>query len=163
MTTIAVDLDRQAMASDSRCTSGDPDFATKKIYKAKDGTLIGYAGTVVDGIRFCEWIQAGADRSALPTFNEADFSALTLNKDGCLTWDYNCVPMEMRSRFYAIGSGGMAAMTAHFLGYTLEDSVDIACQIDSKSGAPIVVEFYKEVKRPARRAPTKTIKTGAKK
>lgn len=151
------------MASDSRCTSGDPDFATQKIFVASDGTLIGFAGMLVDGVRFAEWVQAGADRASLPEFSaKGTFSALTLGKSGCFAWDNECVPMAMRDRFYALGTGAMAAITARRLGRTLEEAVEIACLIDSCSAPPVVVEFYKEIKLPARKRATKT-KRGASK
>jgi ATP-dependent protease HslVU (ClpYQ) peptidase subunit len=160
MTTVAVDLDRMAMACDSRCTSGDPDFSTQKIYKSPDGTLIGFAGNVNDALIFVEWFQAGADRSNKPEFTEkGSFSALTLNKDGCSTWDNDCMRIAMCSRFYAIGSGGMAAMTARHCGKSIEECVHIACLMDSQSGGPVIVQEYLEIKTPVkRRAPNKNKK-----
>jgi ATP-dependent protease HslVU (ClpYQ) peptidase subunit len=161
MTTVAVDLDTMEMACDSRCTSGDPDFSTQKIFKSPDGTLIGFAGNVNDALNFVEWYQAGADRSNKPEFTEkGSFSALTLNKEGCSTWDNDCMRIAMCSRFYAIGSGGMAAMTARHLGKSIEECVQIACIIDSQSGGPVIVQEYQEVKVLARKRAVNKNKKG---
>jgi hypothetical protein len=164
MTTIAVDLDAMVMASDSRCTSGDPDFSTQKIYTLGNGALVGFAGNIADALAFIDWYKKGDLAAAKPNFGDAlSFTALTLDKDGCISWDSHCVPYPMLSKFYAIGTGAMVAMAAKHLGRDIQGCIELACVIDSRSGLPVVVKHYQEVKKPARRAPTKTTKKGSKK
>lgn len=147
MTTIAVDLDRGAMASDSRA-SADGFFATEKLFQIANGSLVGFCGVATDGLQFADWFAAGCNRKQLPVFSDKQtFNAITLGPDGCFMWDNDCVPIPMRERRYAIGSGGQAARAALSCGKSLEEAIEIACAIDPCSGLPVVCSEYKRMSR----------------
>lgn len=143
MTTIAVDLRTKQMASDSRVTCGDSFYETDKIFECEDGSLIGFCGGLADALLFVEWMKAGAVRSERPSYAESTFKALVLNHEGLASWGSDCVRMPMRGReFYAMGSGGQAAMGAMYAGAEIGHAIKIATLCDENSGGAVIVKQY---------------------
>lgn len=156
MTTVAVDLNRMVMMSDTLCTGGLPNFPTDKIFVAPDGTLIGIAGDLADCLIFVRWYQAGAEPKDCPVYaDDAEVEVLTLNKSGCHHWTRRCQPVIARAKFTGIGSGGLIAKTAMHLGKSLEEALIIAAELDNSTAGPFVSKAYVEIK-PAK--PSKEIK-----
>ena len=127
------------MVSDSKVTlegqRGDSMYEAQKIQE-KNGELIGCAGTNDHIEVFMKWYGSKRKKPILP--KDADFEALILKKDGRLvlydeTFSYDAI----KNPFYAIGSGGSAALGALHMGATLEQAIEIACKIDPASGLPI--------------------------
>jgi ATP-dependent HslUV protease subunit HslV len=130
MTTIIAT--RELMVSDTRCTFPVPFFAAK-IYRA-GGSLFGGAGDSVPIEKFIAW-KRGADR---PEFGEEDnFTILELDRDGLWMWDKNLVRLEVRNKFYAIGTGAQYAMGAMEAGATPAEAVKISARYDEHTGLPI--------------------------
>lgn len=147
MTTIVVDTENKIMGSDSRVT-GNIIFETEKIFTADDGTLIGFAGTLEDCITFKDWYIAGANLKEKPDFSEANtFSALTLNSDGCYLWSSRCMKMIVKSKYYSIGSGSLAAMASLECGKNIQESIAIAIKLDECSGGEIITKNYRRSRK----------------
>ena len=144
MTTIVATRDR--MVSDSKATisSADLVYPATKIFRAK-GMVVGACGDNGDCTRFIEWAQGGFKGKPEFTFKKDDeedsIIGLVLKEDGiyifCPSYP---APEKVNAEFFAIGSGGSAALVAMHLGKTPEEAVELACKVDElNSGLPLQV------------------------
>lgn len=154
MTTIVADLRTNQMAADSRVTSGNAFYESQKLFESPDGALIGVAGSMNDALLFVEWYQAGADRTQRPVWESDEFEALVLNEAGLARWNKDCMRLPVKGRqFYAIGSGGYAAMGAIYAGADLVEAIKIAAKCDLGTGGQVVIkELASHPRAKARRA-----------
>lgn len=130
MTTIAVN--RAMMAGDSLCDDGGMRTKGQKVFESADGCILGFAGSFAQGIRFVEWYED--EEGAPPNCDEV--SILILDRKGKITlWDGH--PTPIKEKFYAIGTGAQAAMSAMMCGKTPQEAVKIACKIDMNTGLPV--------------------------
>lgn len=139
MTTIAANRDR--MVSDSKVTMegghGDRVYQAQKIVIYK-GDLIGCAGANEQIEAFLKWYGTKKKKPQFP--RDTDFEALVLTKEGrLLAYDETLSRDVVTGDFYAIGSGGSAALGALYAGVSIETAVEIACRIDPHSGLPLQV------------------------
>jgi len=135
MTTIATD--GETMAGDGLVTSGGTIFGRNcvKVFKLKDGRLVGIAGSCHDVEPFLEWLENAGDK---PSLNE-NFEALVLLPSGvCLAYDERCRAIEEETPT-ATGSGREIALGAMAVGATAEEAVKAACERDTRSGGTITV------------------------
>lgn len=142
MTTIVASVTEGVMVCDSRCSStADPPFEMQKVSYTKEGDLIGCAGDVAHAIHFLEWYNSG--RKKRPSVeNVRYFCALVLKKDYIEFWDDNYTCMRLENKFFAIGSGSMAALGALYAGADAQKAVEIACIVD-KTGSGFPINSYK--------------------
>jgi ATP-dependent protease HslVU (ClpYQ) peptidase subunit len=141
MTTIASDL--RKICTDSSVNDGDQVWHEAKAERVGNG-IYGMAGNAVDASKFMTWIRRGK-RGGKPKVEE-DFCALELTPDGLFLYDEKLHPMRI-TQPYAIGSGAKAARAAMVCGKTVEEAVEIACDIDSGSRTPIQVYALTEEKK----------------
>ncbi len=135
MTTIAAS--RTEMAADSKCTNGNQSFKTRKLYRIGDA-IVGAAGNDGGINKFLEWIRAGDPDLETPKFAKDDeLEALVLTPAGLFSYGTSCAPDEVLDEFYAIGSGGNAALAAMHLGCSPSAAVEVACKVDNGSGLPV--------------------------
>ena len=137
MTTIAANHAR--MVSDSQVTmeggNGDRVYQAQKIIRFK-GDLIGCAGSNQQIEAFLAWYGTKKKKPQFP--KDVDFEALILTSKGDLfAYDETLSRDKLVGDFYAIGSGGSAALGALYAGASLEQAVTIATRIDPYSGLPI--------------------------
>lgn len=152
MTTIACNL--ELMASDSRVTLDgfDVTYPAIKIFRAKD-MIVGGAGDGENVNLMIEWAKTGFKPSSRPKYrkkrdkdDDSDALLLILKRDGIyILADMDSEPEKIEADFYAVGSGGDAARVAMKLGQTPENAVELACEVDNKSGPPVQVLRLKDV------------------
>lgn len=139
MTTIAAN--HEVMASDSKITmetkTDSRNYTASKLV-VKMGDIIGTAGTVDLCDKFVAWYGTKKKKPVFP--KEADFEGLVLTKDGTLVhFDETLSRNVLRDPFFAIGSGGHAALAALHLRCDPVRAVEIACLVDPFSGPPVQV------------------------
>lgn len=141
MTTIAANKDK--MVSDSKVTwetkSEDHTYSAQKLFlHPKTGDIIGAAGDNNHIEAFLAWY---GTRKKKPEFGaNADFEAIVLTTKGDIwVYDETLSRDKIKGDFYAVGSGGNAALGALYMGATLEQAVEIACKVDPHSGPPTQV------------------------
>jgi hypothetical protein len=135
VTTIVCNL--ECMAADNRTTGAGPMFHHHKIHRIK-GSLFGFAGDTMLGAIMLKWLNGPRDLEALykliPPDHRDDVWALELSKTGISFWNAWGVSVPLMDNSYAIGSGGMAALTCVRQGETPEKAVRHAMNLDECSG-----------------------------
>lgn len=148
MTTIAVDL--KGMAADSAVVNGGPLYHADKIFRI-GLSLIGTAGDGYMSLAFVEWFRGKRNMHTLhkmiPIDHRDDIWLVELKPGGIYLWNGWGIPERIHERFYAIGSGSMAAITELARGETPEQAVKSAIRWDENSDCPIQVEMLKPVRR----------------
>lgn len=134
MTTIACNLEQ--MAADSAVVMGDTRALCCKVSRIKDA-LVGYAGDSALGEKFLHWLRNGGDKPAMD--KDAEFCALVLTKAGIHHYEYDCEATLLKNEFWAIGTGGLHALTAMNLGCSPEGAVEQAIAFDINSAGPVDV------------------------
>ena len=133
MTTIA--CDGKSIAADSKTDmDGIPDTC-RKLLRAKNGDILGFAGDTGSGMKFQKWY----DSERVDSCDLGETCVLVLHPEGSMTlWDSTLFPMKVRRKFFAIGSGAQAAMAVMMSGGTARKAVEVACKLDASSGGPVV-------------------------
>lgn len=136
ITTIAAN--RWEMAADSLAVVGQGGlmYGTKKLYRVREA-LIGYTGEAQEGVMFVEWYANGADLNNRPSLKG---TAIVLDRSGIYRYEGNCYPIPVLDDHHAAGSGTDVALTAMRLGKSPAEAVELACELDLKTGPPVVVE-----------------------
>ena len=135
MTVIA--FDGQAMAADRQgelfCTKT---FRTKIMRIG--ALLVGCAGEARASESVCQWLASGADPEKFPKIAEADkANVLVAGPKGLFLYENSPVPMRLENKFFALGSGGDAAMATMALGFDARRAVEIACEVCTGCGGGI--------------------------
>ena len=135
MTVIA--FDGQAMAADRQgelfCTKT---FRTK--IRRIGSLLVGCAGEARASEAVCQWLVSGADSARFPNIAEADkANVLVAGPDGLFVYENSPFPMRLENKFFALGSGGDAAMATMALGFDARRAVEIACEVCTGCGGGI--------------------------
>ena len=134
MTTVA--FRDGVMACDSK-VSGD--FLSKiqdKVVKGR-GVLVGYCGDLIAAWSGAMYL-AGEVQDRPITTREDDVMFL-IYRDGELYLadaEFREVPLKPM-KYYAIGSGGQAAMVAMHMGATAGEAIKMAIRVDDGSGGPV--------------------------
>jgi len=136
MTTIACTA--IAMAADGLVTREGMIVSTKdvKVWRAKDGAIIGGSGTRGFDKALLAWWEAGAE-GAFPHGKE--FNALILKPDGTCLFVGDCGYPTEQSLPTAIGSGCEYALGAMDAGANARRAVEIAAGRNPTTGGKIVV------------------------
>lgn len=100
---------------------------------------MGTAGGVDDAEAFFHWYEHGADVENSPELDNS-FMAVLLNRSGIFVCFASCYPVAIGGEVCAIGSGHEIARGAMAMGASPERAVEIACDLDTGSGPPVVVE-----------------------
>lgn len=140
MTTILADAKKGVMVCDSKATMGGEWFPCQKVFSS-GGDLFGFAGTQSEGLRWLDWY-ANGQRGKMPSI--ANVAIMILSKeDGVRLVEGSGSIFSVERHFYAIGSGGTAAMGAYIAGADAKKAVEIACRIDAGSGGDVIVHKLK--------------------
>lgn len=142
MTVIATD--GRTMAGDGRVTAGHTILADdfRKVRLMRDGSVMGVAGDMRDGMLAFDWVDRGAPMGVIPKFlpdekPEDGFEALLLRPDGTIHWfDKTCVFIEYRPP-WTIGCAADAAMVCLQIGMSPVEAVERAFRISHKCGGTI--------------------------
>ena len=150
MTTIVYDRRTKTIAADTQNTDRTGGiYRTSKIEKLKDGRLFLGAGNCYTICATRRWAEAKFDPKKRPEeyaciFSDPDeysFSCLIISPDGLTVTivDDEMEPLITRDDYLAIGSGGPYALGAMDKGATALEAVEIACNRDGNTSAPIDV------------------------
>ena len=143
MTTIAAN--RECIAADTRVTTGSSFYHAPKLFRI--GTsIIGTAGDGFACLAFVEWFRSPRRNPHVlqKIFQDHDRDSIwivELNPGGILFWNGWGYPERILDDFFAVGSGGQAALEAMRHGLTPEEAVLRATAHDECSGAPVQVEW----------------------
>jgi ATP-dependent protease HslVU (ClpYQ) peptidase subunit len=151
MTTIIADREMGYMSGDRRVTSNDGEVimtCPTKVYRVDiggDQYLVGLAGLEGPGLIFLDWFEYGDwDEPPEPMSDlseEDDFSALILSERGMWTVGKFMRMDEVFDRWYAIGSGGVAAWAVLMAGCGHRKAMETAIRMDSSSGGGFTTLF----------------------
>jgi 20S proteasome alpha/beta subunit len=133
VTTIA--CDGESMSSDSLETAGDVIVGrnVRKMWRLKDGRIVGGAGRVSDILKVIEWLETDGKK---PT-GLKECSVLVLHPNGkCDLIDESGVPQPQELPA-AIGTGYISALTAMDLGKSTADAIKAAIQRDAFSAGKV--------------------------
>ena len=133
MTTIAASFSDRLLVTDSSISDGDAVWSAAKA-EVYNGRIYATAGEASDTELFMSWIKRGR-RGRRPKV-DTEFQALALTPEGLFFFDANLYPTRLTTPM-AIGSGAKAARGAMAMGATLEQAVEIACDIDLNSRRPL--------------------------
>lgn len=141
MTTILADINLGVMASDSAFNDGNCVGRMRKVWRV-NGSLVGLSGNLDEFGPFLGWLKAGMQERP----PKLSISALVLSNSGLLHFAASGVPYVVQSRCEAIGSGAMAAKSAHeALGFTdPRRAVQVVCKHDQNSRSPVRVYKLKD-------------------
>lgn len=142
MTTVA--FKDGVMASDSRYSetavgvTRGPKIFRKKVGKKE--VLIGISGDVFAAMLFVDWYGTNNTdlHKTLTGMVDDGFTALVWDGKRLLEANRYCRPTEVDEAYYAIGSGGVHAMTAMDCGKTAAQAVVMAIKRDQYSGGRII-------------------------
>ena len=139
MTTIAV-CDN-IMAADTQGRFEDIIMEMHKIFRVRD-ELIGTCGNYDNAVKFIELYKKGqkyVTQSSNGT-DENDFDYLLLNAKGLyLATGFRGPKVKVHERFWSIGSGKEAAITAMRMGATPKEAVKMASLCDVYTGSKVQV------------------------
>jgi 20S proteasome alpha/beta subunit len=130
MTTIIAT--RELMVSDTKCDYHVP-FRISKIFRIGD-VIYGGAGSTHELERFLEW-KRGGEKPSLS--GEEEWCVLELSRDGLFMWMPSLTKVQIKSKFYAIGSGAQYAIGAMECGVEPKDAIRIAAKYDSGTELPL--------------------------
>lgn len=158
MTTVIVDARAGVIASDNMATTneGDIPIYCQKIFPITKGPNKGdFVGSVGIEGPFYVFLDAytGGDNLEPLNAGESDaFEAVILKSDGRIfVADHWMRPYELETAIYGSGSGGGYAMAAMLAGATIEESLLIACAMDSGSNMMNKAAQIGRIKKNARR------------
>lgn len=136
MTTIAV---RAGVMAADRLLDGWQ--AVGKIFRLKDGSLLGGAGNYDDILETVAWLNAGAKPDARPEIPADANDFVLLDRDGAIYWltDPFLRRVLVTEQFYAIGTGSKVALGAMDMGASAKRAVEAACRYDESTGLGVDV------------------------
>ena len=139
MTTIVASVKHNCMCSDTRMTSGHAMVNSRKLEKIA-GSIWGGAGDAEAIEEFFVWARLRFDPKEKPKWTAEDrpeVEILELGSAGIRLWGSRCVPIPVDNEFWAIGSGGLAAMGVMYCNKTPQDAIKIAMLCDEYSGGSV--------------------------
>lgn len=140
----AIAWDGETLAADKQTSWGDLKFATTKIRKLADGTLIATAGTVSLCESMIGWIMRTRAGEAVPWPSSGDDHGyvVMVSPAGEVEWyaQDRPFPMKVEQKFMAWGSAREIAMGAMYAGATAARAVEICTEISPGCGFGVQVE-----------------------
>lgn len=144
MTVILVDLHEGRIGSDLMVSGSDRKYLSEKIFRIGD-VHVAASGLSSECDAFLDWFARGRRRISRPKLGEDTFDAVVCHPDGRvehLTSDLAPTRIPPVNRWFALGSGGSAAMGAVLAGASLERALEIACEVSPACGPPLRVIQY---------------------
>lgn len=135
MTVIA--WDGATLAADRRVESGGHIETMTKIARCPDGSLIGWAGFAMHGVRLVRWAMDGFDPLRFPVYPDGSkwASLYRILPDGrVLCYENHPEPLPLHDARIAAGTGGAYAMGAMAAGADARTAVEIACRYNCACG-----------------------------
>ena len=146
MTTIVATM--EVMGADTMVFSDSKGmmYPASKLRRLGKKGIVGAAGDGGDCVRFMDWAATGFDPKKKPKFStgageEDESILLLLNEEGIhLMATSDPYPELIAKDYYAIGSGGKAAMGALAHGASIDEALEIASSIDPYTRPPFNLE-----------------------
>ena len=143
MTTIAASVTHKQIAADSKCSTDRVHFQIGKLKELSDGSIFGAAGDQGLILKLYKFLYEGGEQLEA----EAELDVLQLTHSGLCLFDTRTAQFyQIRSKFYAIGSGAEFALAAMSLGATPLQAIECAAKFDPDTGHPIDVMTLKRRK-----------------
>lgn len=126
------------LAADSGVQSrGTRIGSVQKVFKAKDGSLLAYAGDANLAADVAEWVDGGLRHDSVPDTADRG-TILWVQPDGSVhIIDGGGKPYPVEAPFYAEGSGEDLALGAMAAGASAVQAIEIAIHFDSGSSGPV--------------------------
>lgn len=128
------------LAADTQVTDWGQKWRAKKIWRIDSDAgelLVGICGELYPAMAFVEWLKNSKNRK--PDIGNEDFEAIVIARTGRVTlWNQSLAPVKPRGKFFAVGSGGAAALGAMHAGKGAIEAVQIAKLIDPYTGGTVV-------------------------
>jgi 20S proteasome alpha/beta subunit len=135
MTCIA--WDGKTLAADKRAGTDLPRTVTK-IYRSKNGSLIGFTGSICSDMELMDWYESGANPEKFPAtqrINETSSHMIEITTDKKIRiYMEGPHPATFEDEVHAIGSGRDFAMAAMYLGKTAIEAVEVAIALSATCG-----------------------------
>jgi ATP-dependent protease HslVU (ClpYQ) peptidase subunit len=127
-----------ALSADSGVTgSATYHGSITKLARRADGAIAGAAGNCANLVEFFDWFRRD-DGSKLTFTGGVDFEALLISARGRVwTFGDHGIPIPLRAKFHAIGSGTKMLLAAMAAGASSPQAVKIACVLDINSRGPV--------------------------
>ena len=130
MTTIA--WDGRSLSADRKATAGTMSMTTQKIHLLPDGSLLGFAGSLSEGLLLVRWFSEGCPKKKSPKIAETD--AIHVTKKGAVLYEPSLVAIPVLDPVFAIGSGSDYARGAMAMGADSRRAVEVAALFDPNTG-----------------------------
>lgn len=138
MTTIAVNAEEGVMAADTQVTDYNLITRMQKIYKLRDGTLVGMTGEAAGGWRAIQWLLSESKDDKPPKFKNTQL--VFLRPDRTIWVAEEKFPeYPLLSKFYGAGSGGEMAMALMQEGKTAVEAVKATAKLCAFTSDPVQV------------------------
>lgn len=138
------------MSADSAVVNSGPLYHTDKIFRV-GLSLLGTAGDGYMSLAFVEWFKSKRNMHTLhkmiPLDHRHEISIVELKPGGIYLWNGWGLPERIHEKFYAIGSGSMAAIAELARGSDTAEAVRAATRWDENSDAPIQTVLLKPPRR----------------
>lgn len=134
------------MAADTRIVHADSGITRgTKLFRKRIGRrdhILGFSGSLSAAMMYYDWYGSKALMPEALRNLDVDansFGVLILIGKDLYEGDSMCRPVEVEQKFHAIGSGAQAALGAMRHGASAYEAANIACEIDSACGRPVII------------------------
>jgi ATP-dependent protease HslVU (ClpYQ) peptidase subunit len=137
MTCIAVR--GKILAADSRLTVEDSlHYGCRKLFRVPDG-IIGFTGDTAGGQQLLHHLQKHSCEESIKMedYRLRSTGALLLTYKGVYVYENSMSPDKVEGRFFALGTGALAALAAMEKGATAVEAVRVACKFDVYCAKPV--------------------------
>ena len=110
-------------------------YRTKKIYRLKNGGVVGFCGALEDAINAIKWLNG----DEVEKLNFAEVTLLVATKSGKLLKYDSASPLTLKrsTPYISIGTGHQIALGAMFAGATAVEAIKAAIEHDSHTQGPV--------------------------
>ncbi len=137
MTVIA--YDGKSLATDRQSTSSGLILAASKSMRLKDGTVLAWAGTSVQGLVLADLYRRKQLAKHWPDFQNGEkFTFLVVARKGKVVfYEQQRIPLPVEVAPYAWGAGRELAIGAMAMGATAKQAVEIASRWEASCGCGV--------------------------
>lgn len=138
MTIVVANSALRTVWADTQMTSGASfrDYNGTKIERLHDGSIVGWAGSVVACLVVLDWLRAGAPTENAPE-EWGDATVVRLMSDGAILYYEGRVPHLVRDSEFSIGSGAPYFKGARMAGANMTRAFEIVFALDGMCGGSI--------------------------
>lgn len=131
--------DGTTIAADRQATHSGLALSVEKLYRRSAGVILGFTGSLEQGLLLADWYGAGADPDKWPVWQTPmDYTRLVvLNFHVGLLMEYESLPVAQYRKFEspaAFGSGRDFALGAMAQGANAREAVEIASRFSVDCG-----------------------------